>query len=99
MSGGTDDVSDDGSGSNYAVMFNLLYSVYSIPNIILPFFGGECKKFRRAENYLSILKEFTKKFHTTQSLFKTCSTFSSGAIVDHLGADRSAVIFSMLATF
>jgi MFS family permease len=58
MSGGTDDVSDDGSGSNYAVMFNLLYSVYSIPNIILPFFGG--------------------------------------AIVDHLGADRSAVIFSIL---
>ena len=25
---------------NYAVKFNLLYSVYSIPNIILPFFGG-----------------------------------------------------------
>eukprot|EP00551_Chaetoceros_affinis_P008642 CAMPEP_0203682220 /NCGR_PEP_ID=MMETSP0090-20130426/45111_1 /ASSEMBLY_ACC=CAM_ASM_001088 /TAXON_ID=426623 /ORGANISM="Chaetoceros affinis, Strain CCMP159" /LENGTH=579 /DNA_ID=CAMNT_0050551047 /DNA_START=56 /DNA_END=1795 /DNA_ORIENTATION=+ len=29
--------SDD---DNYAVKFNLLYSVYSIPNIILPFIGG-----------------------------------------------------------
>lgn len=26
--------------TSYAVKFNLLYSVYSIPNIILPFFGG-----------------------------------------------------------
>ena len=25
---------------NYAMKFNLLYTVYSIPNIILPFFGG-----------------------------------------------------------
>jgi len=28
------------SGSSFSVKFNLLYSVYSIPNIILPFFGG-----------------------------------------------------------
>jgi len=28
------------SDDNYALKFNLLYSVYSIPNIILPFFGG-----------------------------------------------------------
>ena len=60
MTGGTDDVSDDGSGSNYAVMFNLLYSVYSIPNIILPFFGGECQKFRHAEKNLSIKRIYKK---------------------------------------
>lgn len=28
------------SGSSFSVKFNLLFSVYSIPNIILPFFGG-----------------------------------------------------------
>ncbi len=36
-----DDDDDDGQGGdNYAIKFNLLYSVYSIPNIILPFIGG-----------------------------------------------------------
>ena len=28
------------NSQNYAIQFNLLYSVYSVPNIILPFFGG-----------------------------------------------------------
>jgi len=28
------------SGTSFSVKFNLLFSVYSIPNIILPFFGG-----------------------------------------------------------
>jgi MFS family permease len=34
----TSNNSDD--NDNYAIKFNLLYSLYSIPNIILPFFGG-----------------------------------------------------------
>lgn len=29
-----------GEPSNYPTLFSLLYSVYSLPNIILPFFGG-----------------------------------------------------------
>lgn len=40
MAAGNSDDSSDQLSSNYAVKFNLLYSVYSIPNIILPFFGG-----------------------------------------------------------
>lgn len=35
-----DYMSTSGSTQNYAIQFNLLYSVYSVPNIILPFFGG-----------------------------------------------------------
>lgn len=29
-----------GSPSNFELLFNLLYTLYSIPNIFLPFFGG-----------------------------------------------------------
>lgn len=32
---------DNSSTTPFSVYFNLLYSVYSIPNIILPFFGGK----------------------------------------------------------
>ena len=31
---------NSGDGSSFSIKFNLLYSVYSMPNIILPFFGG-----------------------------------------------------------
>lgn len=38
----TDDDSDDSSGSasDFSFRFNLLYSVYSWPNVVLPFLGG-----------------------------------------------------------
>lgn len=29
-----------GNPSDYETLFSLLYTVYSIPNVILPFFGG-----------------------------------------------------------
>jgi hypothetical protein len=35
---------DDVSSSTFELYFNLLYSVYSIPNILLPFFGAHLAK-------------------------------------------------------
>jgi MFS family permease len=58
-----------GKQSDFETMFSLLYTVYSVPNIILPFFGGF----------------FTDKFGARICMIVFCSFITLGQLITALG--------------
>lgn len=86
---------------NFELEFNLLYTLYSVPNIILPFFGGKIVDYFSASKSLVAFSSLTLLGQLIFSIgiaTKCWHTMHTGRIVYGLGAENLSVAQSALLT-